>query len=147
MSKGKVVGQTHDHMYKMAREMGLVCVVPTSVELQADLDDGAELNNDVLTVLIDQGFLDPNSEILETISKSGNRHNYLTLKRSCSVSYRIGLQAALGSDPVRETLSMARCFVSPPGRETVLFETPEEAIRVEEWRRRVVLGQTAAAAA
>jgi hypothetical protein len=51
----------------------------------------------------------------------------------------VALQAALGSDPVRETLSALRLNLGgPDGYCSALFETPLEAVKVIEWRAKNV---------
>jgi hypothetical protein len=61
------------------------------------------------------------------------KHVYIRLKQDLSDTQRLILQACLGSDFRKEVISLVRireggeAFIS-------LFETPEEALRVEEWR-------------
>lgn len=69
---------------------------------------------------------------LETVSKSGKWHVYLKLRRGLTALERIGLQAVLGSDSLRELFSAIRVEIDND-RPSVLFETPAEADRVRRW--------------
>lgn len=125
----------------IAANLGLVCFIPTSYELILDLDgttkpgngSSAELNNRVLEVLIENG-IDVLST-LETTSKSGNKHVYIRTKKSISRCWRLTIQAALGSDPIKEVLSALRDMQGVGEASTTLFETPSEAERVRAWRK------------
>ncbi len=105
--------------------------------LQLDLDSPEPTKSEkylqVMTTLEGLGLL---SEIddLDTRSPGGNTHRYIRLSRRVPISQRIALQAALGSDPVRETLAvMATLGLRPQRPELVLFETPDETERVKVW--------------
>lgn len=77
---------------------------------------------------------EPELGFLVTRSKSGNTHVYLRCARSKTDTAAIALQLFLGSDPAREALSLHTVngwrWQSAP---TILFETPEEAKRVQAW--------------
>ena len=96
-------------------------------EIFLDLDDGAVINEKVRDCMLRNGV----SIIREltTVSASGNRHVYWKLSKSFTYAEIAALQAALGSDPVREMLTiLSRDF-------SALYETPEEAARVIAWRQ------------
>jgi len=127
--------RTMEEIRAIAKGKGLVPFVPTSTELFLDIDKGCELNTKVLTAirlnfpeLISKGYL-------ITKSKNGNRHLYLRCA-FMSCDKRIAIQAALGSDPVKEALSIVRCVTGTGDTAIALFETPKEAKRVEAWRKK-----------
>lgn len=60
-------------------------------------------------------------EITETKSRHDNTHIYVTLENPMTVPERIALQAALGSDPTREFLSLKRWLDKDPNP-ILLFE-------------------------
>lgn len=119
---------------------GLVVVTPEDNELLIDLDteEAYAQHLKILEVLDGRGII---YEHKVAPSKSGlpNRHVTLKLISGPSASYlpvpldpwqRIALQAALGSDPVRELLSCMRVFrgITPP---TAFLELPTEAMAPE----------------
>lgn len=116
-----------------ARCHNLRVVVPMDNELQIDLDtEEAYLNHrSMMEVLDGRGVI---YEYNEAPSKSGLPNRHITIKllsgpggRDIQLPLepyqRIALQAALGSDPVRELLSCMRVFrgVTPP---TAFLELP-----------------------
>lgn len=131
----EVSNRTPDQCQAIAAESGLVCMFPRANELLLDLDGGVRLNDRVLEILLDRKLLGGDSEILETISKSGNRHAYMRLTKALPVDERIALQAQLGSDPVREVLGTLRAHKTETAA-TVLFELPDQARLVDQWRLR-----------
>ena len=127
--------------YEVAKEKGLECVLPADDELQIDIDDEASLKQYErgITVLSENGIIV--TETKRTVSAGGNTHIYVKceLRASRNASFwkrmfgqgdkidpmtRIALQACLGSDRVRELLSILR-ITSKSGRPpTVFFEKP-----------------------
>lgn len=59
-----------------------------------------------------------------TISKSGNRHIYVSLYQPLNAPTRIALQAALGSDPKRELLNVL-ANINDHTNGVLLFETDD----------------------
>jgi hypothetical protein len=118
---------------KLAADEGLTAFEPTYNELLLDLDDGKEINGTAYQSMRRNGY--EVVSCLVTRSKSGNgTHVYLRLAAPITWSERIALQAILGSDPVKEIISLMRL------REnweyySMCFETAEEAKRVEAWRK------------
>jgi hypothetical protein len=71
--------------------------------------------------------------IYSTVSRSGHKHVYIELPKPVELPYRIAMQAALGSDPVREFLNLMRAVdgISSP---VILFEKkdrPEQELIYE----------------
>jgi hypothetical protein len=130
----EVIQRNAEEVHEVATSLGMEAFLPEPNEIQVDLDKDAKLHAGILQLLNDNGL--PLSVGLTTISKSGNKHVYLTANRSLSDSERIILQACLGSDPVREVLSMIRiaCGSTAP---TALFEKKTQAARVKLWKKRV----------
>lgn len=115
---------------KEAASRGLLAFFPSDKELFIDIDDPqGDLDPRIVDIISDQFGI---TGSLRTISAGGNLHFYLKLENSVEPYLQIGLQCALGSDPVRETLSLAILFNG--GCANALFETPIESVRVEEWR-------------
>ncbi len=71
-----------------------------------------------------------------TTSQHGNKHVYIRLSRSVSDFERLILQSVLGSDPVKETLTLLRLLQGGDGA-VCLFETELAARLVREWREMV----------
>lgn len=83
---------------------GLIIVEPKSNQLQLDIDSPDKPEEyDSLMSILEQGV--GITEEKETISRSGNKHIYITLDRPLSHYERIALQACLGSDRKRELLT------------------------------------------
>ncbi len=109
------LAQSVDMAYKKAEELNLDVVVPDEYTLQLDYDSKTLPENfNKLCALIDINFGIKRSGDQEVYdmdiktSKSGNLHVYLKLANPISNTERLVFQAALGSDPVREILSLAR---------------------------------------
>jgi hypothetical protein len=132
----EVAQRTIQEAHDIATREGLKAVLPESDELLIDLDGEATLNLGVLkalrsTLSSPQDYFD---HILYTTSKSGsNKHAYIKLYAPVSNEARIALQACLGSDSVREVLSILRCNLESEAP-TVLFETSREYLNVLRWR-------------
>ncbi len=131
----EVLHRTKDEIQEIAAKQGMVAVIPLPNELQLDIDSpGAtlqDLNQEVVAALADNGIIFIGHLI--TKSKSGNTHIHLGLNKELDQGLRIALQAALGSDPVREALAVCR---KREGSDTpcVLFESRLSAIKVDLWR-------------
>lgn len=124
--------ETVDSITAHAEELGLVPFFPRGDELFIDLDHGATINTRVHDLIKEQFGI---TGQLVTISKSGDGfHMYLRLNGLLSNDKRVALQAALGSDPVREALSIVRLH-NDSSAHSALFETEFEAQRVEDWRK------------
>lgn len=118
-----------------AEKLGLIAIFPEARELLLDLDNGADINITVRGVIEREGSWKVLSELI-THSKSGKgRHAYMLLDRYISDHNRILIQACLGSDPVREALSLIRLEAGATAI-TALFETKLQAARVEDWRQK-----------
>lgn len=129
----EVLHRTVKELHDIAAERGLIVIIPEDNELQLDLDvPSYEHNHAIIKCLKDNGV--NLVSWFRTISVNGKRHTYLRLDRDFSRQERIALQACLGSDPVREVLSLLRgeAWDVP----IALFETPMWAKKVEEWRAR-----------
>lgn len=124
--------------YEVAEEQGLVVVVPEHNELQVDLDDGQSFERLKRTM----ACLDRNGVkyvASSTNSRSGRVHMHVTLDPDSTSLMtdpvfggpvmRIALQACLGSDPVRELLSLLRLVHRSEMPATLFFEK-KDAVRV-----------------
>jgi hypothetical protein len=124
--------------YEKANEEGLVVMPAGENELQLDIDTDeayAQFGR-VLPVLKEYFGVISN---FTTRSKSGDgRHVRIRLAQPMPVMQRIALQAALGSDGVRELLSVVMVLnndVAP----CLLNETPAVAAEVRQWHRELPL--------
>lgn len=125
----EVIQRNPQEAYEEARAAGLVCFLPNDNELYIDIDvpDG-DINGTVLFTLANNGLL--YEEAVYTESKSGNVHVYLRINKPLPVTARIAIQVALGSDPVKEALSLVRCLLGNGEAAIALFETPSEAVKL-----------------
>lgn len=90
-----------------AQRLGLTLVQPEPTELFVDLDGLAALKDfESRWELFKKVY--PESSVQFTTSVSGNLHAYVTVPEmlGMSMDQRIGLQAALGSDPIMEMIAM-----------------------------------------
>ncbi len=125
--------KTKESIEQAAAEKGLFCFFPLDDELHLDLDDGMVMNDRVFDILNANGFKVKSS--LPTVSASGyGQHYYLKLDKGISAYTRIAMQTTLGSDPVKECLSL---LALEAGSEyyAALFETIDEAVNVAKWRK------------
>lgn len=112
-----------------AARLGLALVEPEPTELFVDLDGLAALKDFESRY---KCFLKvyPDSTVQFTTSSGGNTHAYVTCPEmlGMSMDQRIGLQASLGSDPLREMIAMKHWR---EGYEwpSVFFERPSEVRR------------------
>jgi len=141
---------TTEDICNAAEKEGLVAFFPEPNEIFLDLD--AVLYSRGELALNDPGthagrvrtLLDRNFNIIDdlvTVSKSGRgRHVYYRLGKPIPYGgvtldfFRLVWQVALGSDPVKEVLSLLRVSNANARDPIALFETPAEAERVEQWR-------------
>lgn len=108
--------------YKKARELGDVEVIPST-----------DRHLNVLALLERHGVIDAAAPRLMTTSRNGRAHLYLELAVPLPVAVRIGLQACLASDPLREAFGLLRCITPQEQPESAMFETFAEAPRTKEW--------------
>jgi len=100
---------------KEAETDNLDVVFPAANELQIDIDsDHAYAIYQEMYPLIDKYYFV--SQVKETPSRSGGEKRHITviLGRDVSVYERIALQIALGSDRVREYLSVVQAMQNDP---------------------------------
>jgi hypothetical protein len=125
--------RTVEEVTAIAEHNGLIPFLAGDNELLIDYDVKAPNNDHVIITLEENGISIISS--LQTTSKSGNQHLYYRLNRTVTVPERIALQSLLGSDPIRETLSLVRWFTGSEHEAiTALFETEKEAKKVKKWR-------------
>lgn len=126
------IAQEVERAYEKAAELNLDVVVPDDYTLQLDYDNGVPERFEELIHLINcnfgvsegqfnEGILTQGFNIKQTTSKSGNKHIYVRLEKPITATERLVFQAALGSDPKREILSLARLKRGEPNP-TLLFE-------------------------
>lgn len=145
----EVLQRTKGEVETPAAKLEVEVIYPTGGELFIDLDIRWNpafigfglpklLNGQVIEALKGNGWALFHPFV--TKSRRGNMHVYCVLvdgntgdEIPLSDAERVGLQAALGSDPVREALGALR---SASGAEavTVFFETPAAALKVFRWR-------------
>lgn len=116
----------NDRAEDKAAELGLVVVTPGPRQLFVDIDsdaDNAYLEKQIARLISNGVTIVATGD---TPSKSGlpKRHVTLEVDHDLTDIERIALQACLGSDRVREILSLCRVYkgISPA---TVFFERPE----------------------
>ena len=107
-----------------AKELGLDLLKPGPYDVFLDIDNATD--NAFLSLMLD--VLRNNgiefNVMLTTTSKSGNKHTYLRFTRPISAIERIAIQACLGSDRVRELLSLLRIWTNAECPPTAFFEKP-----------------------
>lgn len=115
----------NDNAEVKAAELGLIVVAPGPRQLLADIDTEADYLylQTQISRLVSNGVAITITR--DTPSKSGLPKRHITLEVDHDISdiERIALQACLGSDRVREILSLCRVYrgTSPA---TVFFELP-----------------------
>ena len=136
----EVVQRTKEDAQAVATSLGLVCFFPEPNEIFLDFDGIWGVRLSVMECLNNNGFqvLDK----LVTKSRDGNQHDYLRIDQNITHHERVCLQACLGSDPVKEALSVIRLIQDPTSASAIaLFETPEWAEEVKEWRAKTGRGE------
>jgi hypothetical protein len=113
-----------DFANKKAEALGLDIVLPDDNTLQLDFDTEGQWDTFLamrLPILLQYVAV---LRVWWTESNSGNKHVYIKLKEPMNFLQRVAYQAALGSDPTRELLSLARVQIGQ-GETTMLFEKPD----------------------
>jgi len=116
-----------EYRVQRAEELGCDIVYPAPNELQIDIDtEHAFEIFQVMIIVVRHHFLVYGYQV--TPSKSGlpKRHITVTLVTPVTDIERVALQLALGSDRIRETLSLARIKLGQE-RPTCFFEKRPEA--------------------
>lgn len=120
---GKYETISYYNSCRRAKEKGCEVVHPKDNELFLDIDKPEQLatfnrNFDLLHryELVEQHIVRPSSS-----GHPDRFHITVTLKESVTSFERIALQAALGSDPMREMLSLMRIYTNNP-HPTLFFE-------------------------
>lgn len=136
---GAEMSEPREHAPDKAARLGMELVEPKPDEVFVDLDGEAALDeflcrwNNFIAVY-------PLSTVQFTTSKSGNYHAYVRVPdlSPLRTEERIAMQAALGSDPLREMIALEHhrdgyeypcVFFEMPG--TVRRDTPRIAAAVE----------------
>lgn len=107
-----------------AARLGLLLVEPKDNELFVDLDHQADVDQFGVRL---ETFLRvyPEASVQYTRSSGGGWHAYVTVpNETFTIDQRIALQAALGSDPLREMIAISHAkggYQWP----CVFFETPD----------------------
>lgn len=128
MSVSDYLEQQRSISFNAARDNDLDIIIPTDRQVTIDIDrpwpdaigDGyVRPNGEVLNVLLFGSIHDttlmraltdyfPVESAEAWRSHGGNTHIVLTMTQELSPEARIAIQAILGSDPIRELLSLAR---------------------------------------
>ena len=107
-----------------ARQHNYIPDIADENELQLDIDNEEQYEHfQRMRPAVEEMF--DVTDIVETPSKSGNRHIRLFTAYNLSVPERIALQALLGSDPKKELISLRRWLNGDPVP-ILLFELPKE---------------------
>jgi hypothetical protein len=140
--------QTYEFLEEKASKLGLSVFIPLSNEAFLDLDDPKQdINEEVLHHINEYLGLTCISTC-QTKSVNGNKHLYLRFDAPIPEIDKVFIQICLGSDMVKELLSFMqikkneRCVLTDPYEYSTdlyecpiaLFETREEAKRVDSWR-------------
>jgi hypothetical protein len=124
---------TVDEGEQWAFSHNLIPFAALSDELLIDLDAGEEFDSVALDLLTESGV--EIIDLLVTTSKSGHQHVYIRLNHNMNELERVALQAMSGSDRRREAHSYNR-IKRGSKTPTMLFETPDMAQEVVEWRKK-----------
>lgn len=132
-----VAQRSEEEAIDIASSAGLVAFFPRDDEAFLDIDDTAYIpRNKVMDALNAAENMADRLAVVSSIvttSKSGNKHVYVRFDRPLLLLERLVIQAVLGSDPVKEALTLLRVLAESTGA-IALFETPDQAKRVERWR-------------
>lgn len=116
--------KNYDEAIVKARKLGKIIILPKENELQLDIDSEEQFT------LFHARLKELNAlhkiQIVQEVksSKDGHYHVYIKLTRDIPTEERIILQMFLGSDPIREYLSM--CLAKIGDSEPILlFENPD----------------------
>lgn len=109
MSQGGLTIEEFTHENVQAEADGMVVRHANPKTLLMDLDDEAAIERfRRLMPKLDEMFGAKVTEEYESRSGAGHLHVVVELDEPFDAAFRIALQAALGSDPVRELLSLRR---------------------------------------
>lgn len=132
----EVVQRTVKDVHEVAAGLKLFAFLPEPDEIFID-EDGDEVDVTRVRQVLKDNNINIMSELV-TISKSGKTHRYYKVDPPIkSHMARLVLQLALGSDPVKEVLSLVRIMKpieNEPESAIALFETKRQAARVVLWR-------------
>lgn len=140
-SVSKVKGRTAAECQSIGTQKGLVTFFPKDREVLIDLDEPfattcvktqAKIATGIGKLLADHG-LESISQ-LYTVSQSGNAHLYLLMNDDITIIERCLVSALLGGDLQREAFNLIRFRGGEADGAICLFETPEQAKLVREWR-------------
>lgn len=111
--------ESHEDYLLRAAEEGLVLVLPLANQLQLDIDTEETYWHflaayEILKREVAVEYTHTALEMIETRSKSGNRHITITLPFNLDSWQRIAWQGALGSDRFRELYSCIRTLRKHP---------------------------------
>lgn len=100
--------ESREHYISRMEEEGNKIVYPKENELQIDID--SDLQYAIYQAQMVVMYREFSLDVVETVSRNGlpGRHITITLPFEVSDIERIAFQAALGSDPLRELLSIFR---------------------------------------
>jgi hypothetical protein len=128
------LSETNDDPNEAAKELGLVVVESNSTTLLLDIDSKtAYRQTERLLESLNKNLPDLVHSVHQTTSKSGNLHIYIKLNEPLPLETRLLLQAALGSDPMRELLSYIRTTKGIRKVASVLFETTQAAQHAQQF--------------
>lgn len=122
------INEARDDYLRKMRNSGRVIVVPSDMELQIDIDSDehyAAFQRAIACIERNEVF---QFEAVEKVSSSGLPHRHITVHLPFQVEpwQRIALQAALGSDPMRELMSAVR-MLKGDVHPTLFVEMPDDA--------------------
>lgn len=118
--------------YERAQERGAFVVESREGLLMCDLDTQEQLAKLLSLVSPSEPGKKPRRPFLVTSSPGGRAHGYVIDRHAHDEVERIMEQRALGSDPIREDLSMLQ-IKHGYSSAIVLFETASEYYRVQKW--------------
>lgn len=130
MSAFDIKDRTRMHLVRAAKAVDCRLIVPHDFELIVDIDAGKVFNDAMYNRMeMDQLVMGR----LDTVSRNGNKHVYVRLQCHLTLAQRVALQLLLGSDPIKELLSIQADMLNAE-IPTAMFETPEEYGNVVAWR-------------
>lgn len=98
-------------VYARANNWQVDIAEPDELQLDIDTDEQYDRFNEMLPAVRETY---PITDVIETESKSGNRHIRVFTAYELSVPERIALQTLLGSDPRKELISLRRWLAGDP---------------------------------
>lgn len=125
-------GVSSETAYREAADDNLDVILPEPYDLFIDIDDDDAMKRfDKSMGFIIQHF---NGQVIKsTPSRSGlpKRHIIVRLDSPVTDAERIALQAAMGSDPVREILGIVRVQHKDPHPTLFLEEKPSRCLKID----------------